>query len=104
MTDAQRRSKIFQKKPEKRVYSTQFGRGSIEEFVKASENAKKCWNCLDLPVLNPEIPPFVRYIVSVFCVHTDMTLMSIIQATHGRYGRHHGNVFQVLHHQQWCLI
>lgn len=43
-----------------RNYHEQIVQGHLHDFVQSAEGASKCGKCQDLPVLNPELPPFVR--------------------------------------------
>jgi hypothetical protein len=58
--DASERAKLFKMPPSARSYVNQIVEGSLHQFVLASVDQKSCWNCLDLPSLIPEIPPFLR--------------------------------------------
>lgn len=60
IADAGIRSTLFEQKPSKREYSKQIVAGSLAEFVLANEANDRCLNCLDLPVLMPEVPAFLR--------------------------------------------
>lgn len=58
--DAELRAKIMKQPIDTRNYHEQIVQGHLHDFVQSAEGASKCGKCQDLPVLNPELPPFVR--------------------------------------------
>ncbi|KAF8119971.1 hypothetical protein EV363DRAFT_1193812 [Boletus edulis] len=60
-TDADVRGKILAQKAAKRNFEESIVVGDLVEFVTSAEGDNThVWNCLDLPVLNPEVPALVR--------------------------------------------
>ncbi|KAI6001233.1 hypothetical protein EDD15DRAFT_2230494 [Pisolithus albus] len=61
--DAKERAKLFNTPPSARSYSKQIIEGSLGQFMLAAADPERCLNCLDLPSLVPDIPPFLRGIL-----------------------------------------
>lgn len=61
MIDAAKRANVLKKPCMLRQYDDMIDFGDLYDFLQAGANgSSKCWNCLDLPVLVPEVPSLVR--------------------------------------------
>lgn len=60
LSDAAQRQTQFKRKPQNRMYTDYLVRGVLSDFVQSATDGKACYNCLDMPVFVPEMPPFVR--------------------------------------------
>ncbi|KAI6117769.1 hypothetical protein EV401DRAFT_2072319 [Pisolithus croceorrhizus] len=101
--DASEQAKLFKMPPSARSYVNQIIEGSLHRFVLASVDPKSCWNCLDLPSLIPDIPPFLRGILddrmAMMTTGTEAYVTAKGQATKGDCSGLNG--LQLMHFDAW---
>ncbi|KAI6115492.1 hypothetical protein EDD16DRAFT_1708643 [Pisolithus croceorrhizus] len=101
--DASEWVKLFKMPPSARSYVNQIVEGSLHQFMLALVDQKSCWNCLDLPSLIPEIPPFLRGILddrmAMMTTRTEAYVTAKGEATKGDCSGLNG--LQLMHFDAW---
>lgn len=101
--DAKERAKLLKMPPSARSYAKQIVEGSLGQFVLAAADPERCLNCLDLPSLIPDIPPFLRGILddrmALMASGTEAYITGKGEATKGDCSGLNG--LQLMHFDAW---